>query len=643
MSAKKKISAPASMPDTPEGPRQSDDQRMLWVVGLLLLVAAAAASGVMALKGMGVLGDSLPGCGPASACDAITRGPFGSIPGLDWPVSYVGFAYFCGMLVAWTTCLIQVPLALRWLVRLSVLLSGMFLVVMAVEGALCPYCLTTHLCNIAFWGILECLAARSAACGESSCCRRSCCRAMVAWGIPFVLVNLLLGLGDAHRNSIMEPVYAEQRSLNEQALLDAVTGAASSGQTSGSAAAFTGRYLLGPEDAPIKIVIFTDYQCPDCQRFEQQISLIMDRRNDVSLSVKHFPFNMDCNEYMPKTKHAMACVAARAAETAGILGGEDAFWQWHTWLFANGGNFEPGKARQNLPKLVEEMGFDRRIFQQTMFSDDVTDNIREDTDEGDALGLYFTPMIFINGAQYKWAIPGQPGLATTVDRLAAAIERGQAGTKARIPDTRAQKYVADWRDAGVKLVQPPSQTFTVNIDGQGEPVHAVVFGDYTSDNVANLFKHIKASGVPVRVDMRLYPLETLCNTNVRVDSPGACMAARAVLAAGLTGGDSGFKALHDWALANQPQLPDMDEAAWAAIAQDHGIEVAEYIDALTGPQTEQLVNEGIAEGKRLRIRSMPTIYVSGKPIPRMFLDGEPIMDRILKEAQKAQEEGPTSR
>jgi protein-disulfide isomerase/uncharacterized membrane protein len=637
---KRNAAAPASTQDAQDLPSQSDDQRMLWVVGLLLLVVAAAASGVMALKGMGVLGESLPGCGPASACDAITRGPFGSIPGLGWPVSFVGLAYFCGMLVAWTTCLTTVPLALRWLVRLSVLLSGMFLVVMAIEGAMCPYCLTTHLSNIAFWGILEGLAVRSVAGTSATCCKSDCCRVMVAWAVTFALVNVLLGLGDAHHASIMEPVHAEERALNEQALL---ATASTAGTGAAAASTFTGRHLLGPEDAPIKIVIFTDYQCPDCKKFERQISLIMDRRNDVSLSVKHFPFNTDCNDYMPRTKHAMACVAARAAETAGILGGEDAFWTWHAWLFDNEGNFQPGKARQELPTLVEEMGFDRRTFQSMMFSDEVTDMIREDTDEGSALGLYFTPMMFINGVQYKWSIPGQPGLSTTVDRLAAAIEQGQDGTADRAPDTRAQKYVADWRDAGVKLVRQPSRTFVVNIDGNGAPVDAVVFGDYTSDNMVSLFRHIKASGVPLRVDMRLYPLETFCNPNVSVDSPGACMAARAVLAAGLTGGVQGYGALHDWALANQPQLPDMDEAAWAAIAQSHGLEVAEFLDALTGPQTEQLVSEGIAEGKRLRIRSMPTIFVNGKPVPRPFLEGEPIMDRILKEAQQAQKDGPTSR
>ena len=91
--------------DTPaaEGATPAVNQ-LKWSVGFILLAVAAFASGIMSLKSMGVLGMNLPGCGAESACDAVSNGPFGSIPGLDWPVSYFGFAWFAGMLMAWTWC-----------------------------------------------------------------------------------------------------------------------------------------------------------------------------------------------------------------------------------------------------------------------------------------------------------------------------------------------------------------------------------------------------------------------------------------------------------------------------------------------------------------------------------------------------------
>ena len=96
-------------------------------------------------------------------------------------------------------------------------------------------------------------------------------------------------------------------------------------------AGFTGRYRRGPEASPIRLVLLTDYQCLDCQKVEAEVEAIMASRSDVALSIKHYPFcaeaapGVPCNKYV-KTLHANACWAARAAEAAGILKGEQGFW-----------------------------------------------------------------------------------------------------------------------------------------------------------------------------------------------------------------------------------------------------------------------------------------------------------------------------
>jgi len=593
----------------------------IWTLGLLLLIGAAAASGIMSLKSMGVLGDNLPGCGAQSACDAVTNGPFGTIPGLGWPVSFVGFAYFCGMLFAWTYCTCAVPSKLRTLVRLSVLASFMFLVIMVIEGSLCPYCLTTHLCNIAFWGIIECLPSRRE--------QRNFVPGVVAWLCMFALVTVALGMGQSHRDAIMAPVHEAARQANEEALLAATTK-----PRTGDSQSFRGRYLRGPENADIQIVMFSDFQCPDCRDKEREIALLMDLFPNVSMSIKNFPFNSDCNDYFPKVMHANACWAARSAEAAGILGGDDAFWQWHDWLFLNSGKFVGGK----LPGLVEELGFDRREFTELMASDYVNDLVREDIEEAQQLGIFYTPMLFINGVQHKWVIPGTPSLQSVVTRLAAAIERGEEGLNPRRPDSKKQKYIADWRDARPRQFRNPSQPFTVAYGsgpGAADPIDLIVFGDYTSDNTSRLFREIEAAGIPVNVTMRVYPLEHACNTKLNRSnpgSPGACMSTRAVKAAGVVGGDAAYQTMHDWAFANQPRLPAMDEAAWTAIAAQQGLDLAEFLDAMTGPVVSRLISEDITEAARLRFRNVPAIYVQGAQVPRPFLDNELIITAVLKEA-----------
>ena len=89
---------------------------------------------------------------------------------------------------------------------------------------------------------------------------------------------------------------------------------------------FTGRYRQGPEKAVYRIVLYTDYQCPDCFKVEDDIVQLMKTRSDISLSTKHFPFDKDCNPNMSMTLHGGACLAASMAEAAGLLNGNDGFW-----------------------------------------------------------------------------------------------------------------------------------------------------------------------------------------------------------------------------------------------------------------------------------------------------------------------------
>ena len=59
---------------------------------------------------------------------------------------------------------------------------------------------------------------------------------------------------------------------------------------------FTGRYRLGPESSPIRIVMLTDYQCVDCQRVEGEIEEI------VGVYQVRRPSGQDDREHMKKIR-----------------------------------------------------------------------------------------------------------------------------------------------------------------------------------------------------------------------------------------------------------------------------------------------------------------------------------------------------
>ena len=110
----------------------------LRIVGILGLLAAVTGSLVLVLVALGFI-EQLPGCGPNSGCVKVTAGAWGRIPLIEWPVSFVGFAYFSGLLVAW---ILAAPgWGIRTLMRLGMLASIMFVVVMITEVVAVKVCI----------------------------------------------------------------------------------------------------------------------------------------------------------------------------------------------------------------------------------------------------------------------------------------------------------------------------------------------------------------------------------------------------------------------------------------------------------------------------------------------------------------------
>ena len=121
------------------------------IVGVLLLAVCSGAALMLVLEHLGGL--SLPGCGAGSPCARAAESVWGKVPGIEWPVSFIGFAYFLGLLVTWLATRGALPGAARMLIRLGLVLSLGFVLIMIRGGYVCPYCLATHVANLAF-GVL---------------------------------------------------------------------------------------------------------------------------------------------------------------------------------------------------------------------------------------------------------------------------------------------------------------------------------------------------------------------------------------------------------------------------------------------------------------------------------------------------------
>jgi protein-disulfide isomerase len=534
--------------------------------------------------------------------------------------------------------------ALRWPVRLGAAASLLFVTVMLVERKLCPYCLTAHLVNFAFVVLAEVqhrAHGRRVKTGGSlqALSPRGVRNVRLATIATFASATLALLVADARVGAQRDARAEAARVTSTAQIVAAASQAAPAPKDPWGPGGFTGRYRQGPESSAIRIVMLTDYQCPDCKRLEQEAVAILARRADTSLSIKHFPMCTEaapgvvCNRAARQNLHPNACWAARAAEAAGILAGDEGFWKMHHWLFARSGTFRDA----DLSSGLVELGFDPAGFLAVMQGAETLRRVHADVDEGIALGLHYTPMIFINGVEMKgWNVPN--ALSRTVEEVAAKAPPARTAAADR-PPLADQKYVQDWKDQPRRaLPADRTQWSTGAAAGGAGVVEIVLFGDYQESNTAAIdrsAREIAGSNPRVRYTFRHYPIDPSCNTalpaKVRPEAlhPRACWAAKMAEAAGSLGGPDGYWKTHEWLLGHQGQLTD--EALAPAVAA-MGLSFDELRTAAEAPGVAAAIVEDALAAKQVGLTGVPMVFVDSRFVPRVSRDGESILPKIVEEA-----------
>ena len=243
------------------------------VLGAMALVVGLLASAVLSVDALGLI-PALPGCGAQSACDRLTGGVWGRIPLLDVPVSFVGFAYFLAMLVLWFRE--RSTRALRVVMRLAAVYSLFSIGLMAVLGLWCPWCLAAQGANLVYW---FCTGVRS-----RGSVRPRTGRVVGVLAMSVVVLVLLMVVRQLGR--------AERAIEAERALAESLQRIAEAEADRERLALLEGRHVIGAAEPAVELVMFTDYQCPDCRRIERQVAAILESQPDVAVVIKHFPFKV---------------------------------------------------------------------------------------------------------------------------------------------------------------------------------------------------------------------------------------------------------------------------------------------------------------------------------------------------------------
>jgi protein-disulfide isomerase len=145
-------------------------------------------------------------------------------------------------------------------------------------------------------------------------------------------------------------------------------------------------HLRGAESAPVTLVEYGEFECPDCGRAYHVIRELMEvARDEVRFVFRHFARD---------EVHPFSERAARAAEAAGAQG---RFWEMHDFLFERQHQLE----YDDLFTHAEELGLHVERFRADLIGNSVSlPKVRADLKSGLASGVNSTPTFFIDGIRY---------------------------------------------------------------------------------------------------------------------------------------------------------------------------------------------------------------------------------------------------
>ena len=140
----------------------------------------------------------------------------------------------------------------------------------------------------------------------------------------------------------------------------------------------------GPENAPVTIVEWADFECPACRAAMPMIENTLKKYpNRVRLVFKHFPLAI----------HENAEKAARAAVAADKQG---KFWEMHEGLFSK----DPPLAMPVIERIAKDIDLDIEKWKVDLESEAVADSVARDRKQGEQVELTGTPTLFINGRRF---------------------------------------------------------------------------------------------------------------------------------------------------------------------------------------------------------------------------------------------------
>ncbi|MFO0678106.1 MAG: thioredoxin domain-containing protein [Polyangiaceae bacterium] len=368
--------------------------------------------------------------------------------------------------------------------------------------------------------------------------------------------------------------------------------------------------IAGPADAPVTIVVFSDFECPFCKKADVTLE---DLRSSYGSKLRV----VWKDEPLPF--HARAIPAALFGRFVRRTKGDAAFFEARRRLFES----SPALAEADLRRIAGELGVDGTKALAAVTAGEGQLAIDEDLDLAESLGATGTPQFFVNGMRITGAQPREVFTKAIDAELAKVAELVRSGTK--------PADVYDMLQKSARSFEAPSEDVVVAVPkdapSRGPKDAAVtiqVFSDFQCPFCAAVEPSLTAlsKNFPkdVRVVWRDKPLP------MHPDAPLAAEAARLVFR---MKGEGAFWKMHDRLFAEQ-KGKGLGREALVDYAKELGVDAVKFGAALDVHDAKAAVDADLAAAVTADVKGTPTLIVGRRKI--VGAQPLPTLERAVRRA-----------
>lgn len=176
-------------------------------------------------------------------------------------------------------------------------------------------------------------------------------------------------------------------------------------------------HVRGDTEAGVTLVAFGDLTCPFNAAFFQILDEALLRNRSVKVVFKDFPLDGQCNDLVKREINPFGCFAARLAQGAGVLGGDQAYFKACQWLLDHRASITSNAATD----LASVLGLSSSSLVAAAAGPEAQQRVAANVALAKQLGVDTSPTVFVNGQRVAgWQTPG---LLEQVLRLAQRPNR----------------------------------------------------------------------------------------------------------------------------------------------------------------------------------------------------------------------------